>query len=143
MNRRELSSGEIRAHLLARGIDAVVADAVVDELNEQGALDDQRFARLFVQDKRTLERWGSERIRRVLEARGIDRETAERALADRSEPGEDRETELDRAIELLRARFPDPPRGRDRDRALGVLLRKGYEYELALDALRSEAWADQ
>mgnify|MGYP001793377926 CR=1 FL=1 len=39
-----------------------------------------RVARLFVSDKRELEQWGSERIRRGLLARGVDREMAERAL---------------------------------------------------------------
>ena len=104
---------------------------MIAELTEQGTLDDARFARLFVQDKRTLEQWGSERIRRGLDARGIDRELAEAALAD--EPEHD---ERDGALALLRQRFPAPPRDRrDRERALGVLARKGYEYELAIEAL--------
>ena len=48
--------------------------------------------------------------------------------------------ELEQALELLRRRFPSPPRDRrDRDRALGVLLRKGYDSELALDALSAYA----
>jgi regulatory protein len=37
---------------------------------------------------------------------------------------------------VLRQRFPSPPRDRrERERALGILLRKGYDIELALDAL--------
>jgi regulatory protein len=118
-----------------------VADAAVEELVEQGTLDDERFARLFVEDKRGLEQWGTERIRRALAARGIDRELAEHALARDPEPGgdDDRaepESELDRALALLEKRFPEPPVDRrGRERALGVLLRKGYEYELALEAI--------
>ena len=50
------------------------------------------------------------------------------------------ESELDRALALLRRRFPSPPRDRrERDRALGVLIRKGYDSELALDALAAHA----
>ena len=73
----------------------------------------------------------------------IERELAESPLADAS-PGELDEPPADdlpdgergRALALLRRRFPAPPRERrDRERALGVLLRKGYEYELALEAL--------
>jgi regulatory protein len=127
----------VRAHLLARELEPDAVETAVEELIEQRVLDDERFAHLFVQDKRGLEQWGTERIRRGLAARGVERETAERALADSPDPDVTEETELDRAIALLRARFPKPPQGRDRDRALGVLLRKGYEYELALDALRS------
>jgi len=49
-------------------------------------------------------------------------------------------SELDRALALLRRRFGEPPRDRrGRDRALGVLLRKGYDSELAIEALASYA----
>jgi regulatory protein len=101
---------------------------VIATLVDQDYLDDARFARLFAQDKRALEQWGSDRIRLTLNARGIDRELIDAALpAGR---------ELDSAVAVLRRRFADPPRDRrGRDRALGVLLRKGYDPELALEAL--------
>ena len=98
-----------------------------------------------------------ERIRRGLSARGIDRALAELALAaapeaiDNLDPDplraehrdEGRGGELARALDVLRRRFPDPPRERrDRDRALGMLLRKGYEQELAIDALNAHARDD-
>jgi len=50
--------------------------------------------------------------------------------------------ELDAAVALLRRRFPDPPATpRDCERALGMLIRKGYELELAHDAIRRHAGA--
>jgi regulatory protein len=110
---------------------------VVRTVIENGYVDDARFARLFAQDKRQLEQWGSERIRTNLLARGVDRELVERALADRA-PGEDEaeDGELARAVALLRGRFGSPAGDRtERERQLGVLLRKGYELELALEAL--------
>lgn len=128
LNRRDRTVTEVRRHLVNREIDPAEADAVVAELLETGALDDARFAQLFVDDKRSLQDWGAERIRRGLEARGLETELIAEAL--------DGESELDRALTVLRRRFPAPPRDRrDRERALGVLLRKGYEYELAVDAL--------
>jgi regulatory protein len=141
VNRRDRTVSEVRAQLERKGISEELADAAVRTLIEQGLLDDERFATLFVADKRTLEQWGSERIRRGLLSRGIARELAERALAEApAAPVGEEETELDRALSLLRRRFPAPPRDRrDRDRALGVLLRKGYETELALDALAAHA----
>jgi regulatory protein len=140
LNRRERTVAEVRAQLERKGVSPELIDPAVRTFAEQGFLDDERFARLFVSDKRELEQWGSDRIRRGLLARGIDRELAERAVAPGAggaHPFADEEpTELERALELLRRRFPDPPRERrERDRALGVLLRKGYESELALDAL--------
>ena len=54
------------------------------------------------------------------------------ALAARSPGGE-----LEAAVELLRRRLPAPPRDdRERNRALGLLARRGYELELAHDAIR-------
>ncbi len=55
---------------------------------------------------------------------------------------DDGHDELGAACELLARRFPIPPDNpRDRDRALGFLVRKGYELELAHDALRRHAAA--
>ncbi len=98
-------------------------------------------SRAFIADKRDLERWGEDRIRLGLLARGIDRDLVQTQLDQIR--GSNEETELDRALSLLRRRFPAPPRERrERDRALGVLLRKGYESELALDALTAYARGD-
>jgi regulatory protein len=138
VNRRERTTAEVRSQLERKGVSEADANAAVETLIEQHLLDDARFAELFVADKRELERWGGERIRRGLIARGIDRELAERALIAPSDALDDagHGGELARALELLRRRFPEPPRDRrDRDRALGMLLRKGYEHELAIDAL--------
>ncbi len=142
VNRRERTVAELHAHLERKGIAEANAAAAVAELRAAHLVDDDRFAQMFVADKRALEQWGTERIRRGLRERGIDRELAERALAAPSESldGTAPQSDFDRALELLRRRFPAPPRERrERDRALGMLLRKGYESELALDALAAHA----
>ncbi len=144
INRRERTVAEVRAQLERKGVSDADADAAIDTVVEQHLVNDERFAQLFIADKRELERWGVERIRRGLSARGIDRALAERALAGTPEADDNGDGgELGRALELLRRRFPDPPRDRrDRDRALGVLLRKGYEHELAIDALNAHSRGD-
>jgi regulatory protein len=138
LSRRERTEAEMRAHLAAKGIESPTVDEAASELGEQGYLDDARFARLFAQDKRELERWGSDRIRRTLTARGIERELIEAALGAEEQIGE-----LERAVAVLRRRFPTPPGDpRERERALGLLLRKGYDSDLALDALARHGMAD-
>jgi regulatory protein len=135
LNRRDRTQAEVRHRLARDGIEATLIEETVTVLSEQGFLDDSRFARLFTQDKRELEQWGSERIRRTLLERGIERELVEQTL--RAELGD---SELERALALLRQRFAVAPRDRrERDRALGVMLRKGYDAELALDALAAYA----
>jgi regulatory protein len=146
LNPRDRTVSEVRQRLQRRGVSDEVTERVIEILGEQGFLDDGRFARLFVADKRTLEQWGSERIRRGLLSRGVDRRLVDAALAEEpatTDDHEEPESELDRALALLRRRFPDPPEDRrDRNRALGMLLRKGYDSELALDALAAYARGD-
>lgn len=126
----------MRARLERATLAPEAVQATIDELTELGYLDDARYARVFAEDKRNLEEWGSERIERTLRERGIDRSLAAAALAS-SEGGE---SEQDRALALARRRFPvasaDP---RERERVLGMLIRKGYDSELAYDVVR--AWA--
>ena len=131
LNRRDRTIDEVRRHLGHHRTDSQTVDVAIELLVEQNLLDDTRYARLFSEDKRELEQWGADRIRRGLLERGIDRELVDDVLTEVAP-----DDELARAICLLRRRFPAPPRERrERDRALGMLLRKGYDSELALDAL--------
>jgi regulatory protein len=140
LNRRERTVAEVRRHLEHQSVPREAIETAISTLDELGYLGDERFAKLFVTDKRELEGWGNGRIRRSLLTRGIERELIDRALADVTLVEGREETELDRARAVLERRFPTPPRDRrERERALGVLLRKGYESELALDALSSYA----
>jgi regulatory protein len=131
LNRRERTVAEVRGRLEREELDEAAVSAAIELLTRDGYLDDQRYARVFTEDKRQLDQWGSERIRRALRERGIAPEAIDQALA-----AQDQNSELEQALALLRRRFPAPPaERRDRDRALGMMLRKGYDSELALDAL--------
>lgn len=108
------------------------AAAAIDTLREQGYLDDAGFAARFTADRRSLDSWGTERIQRRLLELGVPGELVAAALAERGPGGE-----LQAALDLLERRFPEPPPDeRSRNRALGLLVRRGYEVELAHDALR-------
>jgi regulatory protein len=131
INRRERTVSEVRARLERTGLSGAPVVAALDELCQLGYLDDARYARVFVEDKRSLEGWGRERIERALLERGIDRDTVEAALT--TAPDDD----LVRAVALIERRFSTPPEElRDRQRALGMLLRKGYDSDTAYEAVR-------
>lgn len=135
--RRERTRSELCRILAGRLVDPALIGEVSAELEAGGYLDDAGYARRFAEDRRNLDGWGAERIERRLRALGVDGEHVAAALAQRA-GGE----EMEAAVALLERRFPVPPQtARDRDRALGVLLRKGYALELAHDALRRYAGA--
>jgi regulatory protein len=138
LGHRDRTVAEVRERLTAEGIEPEVLEAALEELAHLGYLDDARYAQRFAEDRRRLDAWGSDRIARRLRELGVDREHIDAALAD-----QDPEEEMTAALELLRRRCPTPPANRaERDRALGILVRRGYPPELAFDALRRHAGAE-
>jgi regulatory protein len=133
LGHRDRTVAEVRARLEARGVEPAIVEEAVAELSRQGYLDDARYAQRFAQDRRAIDAWGAERIERRLLAVGVDPELIAGALDERG-AGE----ELDAALAVLRRRFANAPTDdRERERALGVLIRKGYDLELAYDAVRA------
>jgi regulatory protein len=133
LNRRDRTVHELRAHLEGKLVEPAAIDVAVAELQQAGFLDDARYAARFAEDKRTLERWGAERIERDLVRRGVALDVVEAAIST-----QDRDGELDSALALLAERVREPPADdRARDRAWRMLVRKGYAPELAYDAVRA------
>jgi regulatory protein len=136
LGHRDRTEAELQQAFLKARVEPGLAGEVLDELRAGGYVDDASFARRFAEDRRNLDGWGSERIARRLSALGVDREHVAAALAQGDHD------DLEAAVALLARRFPVPPATpRERDRALGHLVRKGYELELAHDALRRHAGA--
>jgi regulatory protein len=129
---------EVRRHLESKRVEPDTIEQTVAELSVQGYLDDARFARRFVEDRRTLDHWGNERIERKLQASGVEADLITAALHGTTESGAEPESQFDAALTTLRGRFRVPPESeQDRSRALGFLVRKGYELEVAYDAIRA------
>lgn len=133
LERRDRTVLELRRHLEGRGVEAATVDAAIAELESQRYLDDARYAQRFAEDRRSIDAWGSDRIERRLVAAGVRREHVEAALGER-----DAAEELEAALAVLARRLADPPSSdRARGRALGLLIRRGYELELAHEAVRA------
>lgn len=138
LNRRERTVAELRTVLERKRVEPAAIEATVSELCASGWLDDTRYARRFAEDKRALDRWGSERIARDLRRRGVAPDVVEDVVA-----GQAREDELATALLLLEQRMPVPPSDdRGRSRAWGLLIRRGYESDLAYEAVRRHAASD-
>jgi regulatory protein len=131
VGQRDRTVAELRTLLERKRVEPESIAAAVAELRQAGLVDDARYARRFAEDKRELESWGAERIARELKRRGIAPDLIEAVVADRS-----REAELDTALLLLQRRVPPPADDRERDRAWRLLIRRGYEAELAYEAVR-------
>jgi regulatory protein len=134
LRHRERTTAELTAWLERRGYGAAEIEGAVDRLRSAGELDDERFARRYAEDKRELRGWGAERIRDALLSRGLTPVLAELAVEEDSH-----EAQVDRARRLLTGRGQPLRKDADRARALGYLTRRGYEYEIAYEAIRLAA----
>jgi regulatory protein len=129
---KERTESELRDWLAERGVEVAEVEEVIALLAEAGAIDDASFARRYADDKRLLAGWGPDRIVRALERRGVAREQIEAALG-----ADDESAQLDRAASLLGDRGLNCGSERERERALGLLVRRGYPLELAYEAVRA------
>jgi regulatory protein len=132
LGHRDRTVAEMRRHLERKRVGPATIEAVVGELSAQGYLDDAGYARRFAEDRRRLDGWGADRIERRLRALGVADDVVADALGDRAAGDE-----LGAAVDVLRARVRVPPGDdRGRERALGVLARRGYDLDLAYEAVR-------
>ena len=133
LGRRDRTVREVRQHLELKRVEPTTIDAGIAELTRAGYLDDARYAVRFAEDRRSLDSWGTERIERRLQAVGVAGEHV-RAALERQNAADEREA----AIDALRRRYSTPPATpRERERALGFLMRKGYALELGYEAIRA------
>lgn len=129
---KERTESELRGWLAERGVEKAEIEEVIALLAEAGAVDDASFARRYAADKRELAGWGPERIARALEGRGVAHERIEAALS-----ADDEASQLERAVALLGDRGISCRSERERQRALALLVRRGYSKELAYEAVRA------
>lgn len=141
---RPRSRAEVRRRLLTprpsrdrdRGRERKVPDAeaverVLDRLQEQGLLDDQQFAAFWVENRDRFSPRGVRAIAQELRQRGVSREMVEATAA----PELDEERALAAGRQRLRSVV-----GLDftqfRARLGPFLLRRGFSYEVAREAVR-------
>jgi len=135
-SRKEQCSGQIARKLADWGISEAWSKRILDLLEEQKFVDDQRFARLFVRDKFGLNRWGRLKIMHALRQHGMDEETIVHAL---DEIDEDAYNQT--CFELIRTKSRSLKEKNQFTRK-GKLLRyaagRGFETDLIYQILNSE-----
>lgn len=131
IGRKERTEYEMRKWLAERDAGPEESERVMEYLIENLALDDERFANGYVDDKRRLAGWGNDRIESALYGRGLPPHVISAALSREAE-----ESEVDRATRVLLEKGGDLSDDRGRQRALGLLARRGFCAEDAYAAIR-------
>jgi regulatory protein len=119
--------------------DPAALAAVLDELQELGLLDAQRFAESLV--RRRAAKYGSQRIGQELRTHKLDDDTVSSALAALNTPLQD---DLTRALHILRRRHPEPAAStQERARLQRFLLARGFPHDVVRQAMKAHAAADR
>ena len=77
---QDRSSKQVKKKLVQYGISNEASDQLIKELIQEGFLSDERFARLFVQGKFRIKKWGRHKITRHLREHNIDDKLIKSAL---------------------------------------------------------------
>jgi regulatory protein len=133
---RPRSEAELRSRLARRGLPPVVVQETVEHLREQGLLNDEAFARYWVDARQQSSPRGRGLLRRELLAKGIAAETAAQAAATVAEEESARGAAEKKARSLRNLDYPT-----FRRRLGQFLLRRGFPYETAR-LLVDELWRE-
>jgi len=133
---RPRTEGEIRRSLRTRGMVGATADRVIQTLKASGQIDDRIFARLWATEKFRGGLTGRRRVIAELRAKMVDPEVAEEETA----AVYVLESEVDLARDLARkraSRMAGLSADSRKRRLYGHLLRRGFEPEIAAQAVQS------
>jgi regulatory protein len=137
---RQRSIGEVRRRLTRVGYREELVEGAIARLVELEMLDDQAFARTWIESRDRARPRAERALRRELAVKGIDRDTVDGAIEERDIAAPEADAEaarrlLERNARAL-ARVLDP-RAR-RQRAYALLSRNGFDSETVLAAIGRE-----
>jgi regulatory protein len=152
---RSRSIAEVRRRLTTAGYRSDLVDGAIERLSELGMLDDETFARAWVESRDRARPRGERALRDELRLKGIDRAIVDRVLEDRRAPVPDADADgadvvepdrlaADRLIDKHRRtlqRIADPRRRRER--AYALLARNGFDPETCREVAARVASNDE
>ena len=138
---RPRSVAEVRARLERKDFAPEAIDAAIARLGELELLDDDAFARFWVENRQANRPRGLGALRDELRRKGIDADVAARVLNDESLTGD----ESSSAWELARGALRKYAGSRDRSaftrRMSGYLQRRGFSFEI-IRPIVDQLWAE-
>lgn len=127
---------ELEDDLLARGIPQDVTTAVLDRFTEVHLIDDESYARMWVESRHRSRGTARSVLRQELRRKGVDDAFIDEALT-----LVDDEAELVRARALVERKLPSLARYEttaQTRRLMNMLMRRGYSSGVAMSAVRAE-----
>lgn len=129
---RPRSVVELRSRLLRRSFDPELVDEVLAGLRQRGVVDDQEFARFWVENRQSYRPRGGRLLQAELRAKGVDREIIDDVL-----PSPEEEDVAAYRLGQRKARSLKGMEWREFRQRLGDhLVRRGFSYETVATVTR-------
>ncbi len=120
---RPRSRVEVERYLRGKSIDEVVRDDVIARLERAKYLDDEAFARFWLENRERFKPRGERALRYELRQKGVSDEIIAQVLSDL-----DDEASAWRAVEGRLSRWANLPGDEFRQKIVGYLSRRGFDY---------------
>jgi regulatory protein len=130
------SRAELAESLAKKHVPDDVADRVLDRFEEVGLIDDEDFARSWVQSRQRSRGIASRVLAMELRRKGVDDDTSREVLAE-LDPEVERQT-AHRLVQKKLRSMRDLDSTTQIRRLTGMLARKGYAPQVAFDVVRAE-----
>ena len=143
---RPRSVAEMSDRLARQGYPAPLVDDVVTRLIEMNYLDDEEFARAWIEGRDRARPRGQQGLRQELSHKGVPRDVIDFVLAQREDRAEDSDPDLAAAAALLARKRTSLEREADprkrRQKAYALLARNGFDPDTCRAALNAELRAE-
>jgi regulatory protein len=142
---RSRSVSETTQRLVKHGYPPALVDEVVTRLIEMNYLDDEQFARAWVESRDRSRPRGENGLRRELALKGVPRAIVDGVMAQRQENAAGEDADFAAAVALLTRkrssleREPEPRKRRQK--AYALLARNGFDPDTCRNAVNAELTA--
>lgn len=131
---RPRSSAEIVTYLKRKEYDEAIVEVVVRRLHEHGYLDDEAFARFWVDNRNRFRPRGAQALRYELRQKGVERDTIDATLEEQDEDGA-----AWAAVEGKLGRWEDLDKFEFEQKLMAFLARRGFRFDVCRRAA-AQAW---
>ncbi len=124
----------ISKKMLGKGADDKQIASIIGRLKKEDLLDDERYARVFVEDVAELRCYGKNKSLAELRAKGIDNDILSKLIF----PEEKEYERACTAASLLDKKYSKASNGAKKDKAIRALIARGFTYDVASKAVEEK-----
>lgn len=111
------------------GVSQAIADRVYDRLEEKGYINDENFARYWVENRQQRKGISGRKLVAELRAKGVEQSVIDAAMQNSPR---DEKNEILKVLQKRRHKYDDE------QKLIAYLVRQGFSYDVVRDALRED-----